>query len=93
MAPLAHLQPAQDTRHRAPVQKQPEHPWETWGGPGGPWRESAVALPYQMFIFLPPPCFWPASENRVDLRRRQRTLLLGKEGWENQPLGKQRSPW
>lgn len=42
-------------------------------GQAGPWRESAVALPYQMFIFLPSPCFWTTSENRVDLRWGQRT--------------------
>ena len=54
-------------------------PWETRGGPGGPWRESAVALPYQVFIFLPPPCFWTTSENRVDLRWGQRPQrLLGR---------------
>ena len=92
MAPLARLQPARDTRHRALVQKQPEHPWETWGGPD--WSLERVSCRCSLSdVYLPPfPCFWTTSENRVDLRWGQQTLLLGKEGWKNQPLGKQLSP-
>ena len=62
-------------------------------GRAGPWRVSAGALPNQTFIFLPSPCFWTNSENRVDLRWERRTLLQGKEGWENQLPGKLLSPW
>ena len=53
MAPLARLQPARDTWHRAPVQKQPEHPWETRGGPD--WSLERVSCHCSLSdVYLPP---------------------------------------
>lgn len=53
MALLAHLQPAQDTRHRAPVQKRPELPWETRSGPGRSLERVSCCSSLSS-VYLPP---------------------------------------